>query len=382
MKVLVIPTWYPNGKDKLMGIYHKEFTEALNNFGIDANMLYIDRQRLNNPIKYLLMKKKIISNEINYKSYIYRMLNLSKINFDLQLKCYVKKMDKAFKDYLNENELPDIIHAHVTIPAGYAACIIGKKYNIPVIVTEHYSSFEKFFKNDNFKKYSNYVLENSTFSTVSNYMKEIMLNYTNECYVIPNLVNTEPFNNSVTRKIKKTFKLVSVCALREGKRIEIALKAIKILVDNGMDIHLDIIGDGFYENYFINVCNELNLNKYVSFLGRKNKFEIAEILKKEHALLISSELESFGIPGIEAMASGLPIISTDCLGPTEYIDSKVGVICKVNDQFDMANSIEKLYNNYNKYNSKVIQEKSMKYNKDEIIKNTLKLYNKIIKSNK
>ena len=30
MKVLVIPTWYPSGEDKLMGAYHKDFTEALN----------------------------------------------------------------------------------------------------------------------------------------------------------------------------------------------------------------------------------------------------------------------------------------------------------------------------------------------------------------
>ena len=45
MKVLVIPTWYPNGEDKLMGVYHKEFTYALNSYGVKADMLFIDRQR-------------------------------------------------------------------------------------------------------------------------------------------------------------------------------------------------------------------------------------------------------------------------------------------------------------------------------------------------
>ena len=40
MNVLVIPSWYPNGTDKLMGIYHKEFTEALIKNNISANMLY------------------------------------------------------------------------------------------------------------------------------------------------------------------------------------------------------------------------------------------------------------------------------------------------------------------------------------------------------
>ena len=46
MKVLVIPTWYPSGEDKLMGIYHKEFTEALNNNNIEANILFIERETL------------------------------------------------------------------------------------------------------------------------------------------------------------------------------------------------------------------------------------------------------------------------------------------------------------------------------------------------
>lgn len=381
MKVLVIPTWYPNGEDKLMGIYHKEFTENLNNYGISADMLFIDRQRLSNPIKYLFMRKKIIDNEINYKVYIYRMLNLSPISFKLQLKSYVKKMDKAFKTYLKYNDLPDILHAHVTVPAGYAACLLGKKYNIPVVVTEHCGNVERFYNGDILKEYGTYVLNNSTYSTVSNYMKNVVLKYTDNCEVIPNLVNITPFNNNSKRKLTKTFKLVSVCALREGKRLDIAFKAIKILVKKGLDIHLDIIGDGFYENYYINLCNELNLNKYVSFLGRKNKFEIAGILKKEHTLLISSELESFGIPGIEAMASGLPIISTDCLGPPEYINKDIGVICKVNDPADMANKIEYMISNYSKYDSKKIKEQANKYSPEVVIKNTIKIYEGAIKNN-
>ena len=66
MNVLVIPSWYPNGTDKLMGIYHKEFTEALIKNNISANMLYIDRQRLNAPFKYLFMKKHELIHEEHY----------------------------------------------------------------------------------------------------------------------------------------------------------------------------------------------------------------------------------------------------------------------------------------------------------------------------
>ncbi len=378
MKVLVIPTWYPSGEDKLMGIYHKEFTESLNNNGIDANILFIERNRLTKPISYLFKKKKIIIKETNYHTYLYRMLNMGSISFKWQLKRYVKTLKKAFKNYLKTNDKPDIIHAHVTVPAGYAACILGKIYNIPVVVTEHCGDLERFYKNPLFKEYGLYVLNNSYFTTVSKYMKDIALKYTDKCDIIPNLVDTKPFINNQKREIKDTFNLVMVCALREGKRIDIALEAIKKLK---IPVHLDIIGDGFYEVIYKNKCRDLGLDN-VRFLGRKTKQEIAEILKEEHALLITSEIESFAISGIEAMASGLPIITTDCLGPTEYVDNKVGLICKVNDPDDIAINISSLYDNYNNYDKDYIVNKALEYDSSNVIKKTTAIYNELLTNNK
>ena len=68
MKVLVIPTWYPTGKDKLMGNYHKEFTEALNAYGIKADMLFIERERLSNHLNTFFLKKRVSIKKIIMKS--------------------------------------------------------------------------------------------------------------------------------------------------------------------------------------------------------------------------------------------------------------------------------------------------------------------------
>ena len=378
MRVLVIPTWYPSGEDKLMGIYHKEFTEALNYNNVEANMLFIERERLTKPFSYLFHSKKEIIKEKNYIVYIYKMLNLGPISFKWQLNKYVRTLKKAFKDYLKHNPKPDIIHAHVTVPAGYAACVLGKKYNIPVVVTEHCGDLERFYNKEPFKKYGLFVLNNSYYTTVSKYMKNIALKYTNNCDVIPNLVDTKPFINDLKREIKNEFRLVIVCALREGKRIDIALEAIKKLK---IPVHLDIIGDGFYEVIYKNKCRDLGLEN-VRFLGRKTKQEIADILKREHALLITSELESFAISGIEAMASGLPIITTDCLGPTEYMNDKIGLICKVNDPDDIAIAISNLYDNYSQYDSDYIRNEALKYDSKNVINDTIKIYNKVLENKK
>ncbi len=374
MRVLVIPSWYPSGEDKLMGLYHKEFTGALNRYGIEANMLYIDRQRLSQPMKYLFMKKREVDIEKNYKVFKYRMLNLGPISFDLQVKSYTKKLEKAFKNYLKTNPKPDVLHAQVTVPAGYAACVLGKKYGIPVVVTEHGGNLERFFSKEQFKHYTEFVMDNCLYTTVSDYMKKIVLNYYPECDVIPNQVNVELFKNDVKRKIEGTFKLVTVCALREGKRLDIAFRALKQLVREEMDVHLDIIGDGFFEEIYKEKMREEGVQDYVTFLGRKSKEEIAEYLINEHALLISSELESFAIPGVEALASGMPVISTDCLGPSEFVDEKCGCLCKVNDPDDMVRAIKTVYEKYDEYDRKYLEGVADKFSEENVIKKAREIY--------
>lgn len=379
MRVLIIPSWYPFGGDGLMGIYHKEYAESLNKYGIDADVLFINRYGFSKLLEYVFTKKKRVIEEDNFKTYVYKTFDNKRKSFDENLNNYVKCLDESLRDYLKTNPKPDVLHAMVTVPAGYAACVVGKKYNIPVVVTEHGGALERFFNRSDLSKYGKYVLESSTYSTVSNYMKDIVLKYTKECYLIPNQVNTDIFKNHIKRKLDKTFKLVSVCALREGKKLDIAFKAVKKLVEKGIDIHYDIVGDGYYENEFKKSCHDEGLDKYVTFLGRLTKPEIAELFKSEHALLISSDLESFGIPGIEAMASGMPVVSTDCLGPTEYIDKKSGIICKVNDSDDMAKSIEKMIKNYDNYDKDYLEKCASKFSEKSVVEIAKEVYKNVIK---
>lgn len=375
MKVLVIPTWYPSGEDKLMGAYHKDFTEALNKNNIEADMLYISRQRLSKPFKYLFMKKKEIEKEKNYNVYHYKILNYGPISFDLAIKTYTNALYKAVKDYIKINGKPDILHAQVTLPAGYATYIVGQRLNIPVVITEHCGNLERFFK-EPLNKYTNQLLNKVTYSCVSSYMQKVALKYMDKCYVLPNLVNIDNYQNYGKRKLDKTFNLVSLCALREGKKIDNIFKAIKEIKD--IDIHLDVIGDGFYEKYYKDKCMELGMDDKVTFLGRKNKKEINEIFKGEHALVISSEIESFAIPGIEALATGIPVVSTKCLGPEEYIDESNGVLCEKNDVQSLKDAIIKLYNNYDKYDPSKLRESIVRFSEKEVAGKAYEIYKEAI----
>lgn len=55
MNVLIVPSWYPEGNDELLGIYHKEFASAISDY-VNTNMLYIYRIGLSYVFKYPFMK--------------------------------------------------------------------------------------------------------------------------------------------------------------------------------------------------------------------------------------------------------------------------------------------------------------------------------------
>ena len=377
MNILVIPSWYPSGKDKLMGIYHKEFCETLaKRKNINVNMLYIERERLNNPIKYLLMKKEYIINEKGYKTYIKRMLNVSKLNYDWQMKRYIKVLDKALQKYLKNNPKPDIIHTMVTLPAGYAACKLGEKYNIPIVITEHSSYFKRFFEGED-QKYGDFVLKHSAFTTVSNFMAKYMKKYISVCEVLPNMVDTDIFMKK--RKKITELKLVTTSALRQGKRIDDIFKALKILVETkNLNPKLTVIGDGFLENYYKNKCHELGMDKYVLFVGRKTKEEISKILLENNIFVIASEKETFCIPGIEALASGMPVVSTKCLGPEEYITDKCGKLVEVGNIKELADAIYDVYINIDKYDIKELRSIAQKYSNEFVIDKAIQIYQKVL----
>ncbi len=382
MNILVIPTWYPNGEDMLMGIYHKEFCEALSKRdNIRVNMLFIERERLSSPLKYLFMKKNYVIEENGYKTYVKRMLNVERINFDIQINRYVKVLDKAFNAYLKENPKPDVIHAMVTIPAGYAACILGAKYHIPVVVTEHATYYKDFYNQDKMK-YTEFVLKNAYYTSVSKYMLNDLPDYVKNSKWLPNLVDTKSF--MLKRKKINGLHIAKVCAFRKGKRVEDLLSALKIIVDENKisDVSLTIVGDGYLKEFYQEKCRELGLEQYVTFTGRKTKEEIAQILNESNIFVITSSNETFCIPGIEALASGMPVVSTKCFGPEEYIDNNCGKLVEIGDTKQLAQAIMDVYQNINSYDINYLRSIANRYSAQNVTDIAINIYKELIREEK
>lgn len=398
MKVLNIPAWYPNGEDKLIGNYHVEYTKCLNDNGISSDMLFVYRMRIKKPLEYLKEKKEVIIHHENFDCFIYKMLNIKSISKQLQLKNYIKTMEYGLKKYIEHKGKVDILHAHTIFPTGYAATVVGKKYHIPVVITDHSDMLVGFGKEEmgkdthfnnftkeyiqEYPKYFDYmkeIFEYSYLTSVNSLCESDVKRYTDRFDVLPNVVKTDEYS-IVKNKELKPFRFVSVCAFREGKNLEYGMQATKQLVDEGYNVQYDLVGAGFLDNYYRNKAKELNAEKCVSFLGRMDKKQINDVFKTHHCLLMPSNRETFGIPAIESLAAGVPVIISDaCLGPKEFVNDNCGYFFKNEDVEDLKNKMIQMMETYSNFNQEEMRKIALKYSPNEIAKVGKAIYNKVIK---
>ena len=192
MKVLIIPSFYPDFLNKNIGVFFKEQVDYLNDFGLDLDVIYVEQKSLRK-----LNFSNIFNNHYQFKTILrkaskdYRLLGWKMPGY-LGSKLWILLMEILFKRYIKINGIPDLIHAHNIFNGGIVAFNLSKKYNIPYIITEHDSAFlntDFSIKQKNIIK--NIYSNSSKIISVSNSLKaqinKIVQNI--EIEVIPNVVN-------------------------------------------------------------------------------------------------------------------------------------------------------------------------------------------------
>ena len=127
---------------------------------------------------------------------------------------------------------------------------------------------------------------------------------------------------------KERFTIVSVGRLSNPKGYDRLIKAVQKLHHDGIDLDLWLVGDGEERKSLIELANNAD---YIHFLG--TQLNPYPYMKQADLYVCSSRYEGFNLTVAEALALGLPVLSTDCTGPTEILDhGKYGMICENSEE--------------------------------------------------
>ena len=145
---------------------------------------------------------------------------------------------------------------------------------------------------------------------------------------------------------KKDFMLLSVGELSGRKNHEVIIKAIEQL--DRSDIKYFIAGKGMgkdnEEKHLISMIEELGLGDTVKLLGFRE--DVNDLYAAADAVAFPSKREGLGLAGVEAMAAGLPILTSNINGINEYsIDGETGFSCPPDDVYGFAKGISYMADN-------------------------------------
>ena len=249
----------------------------------------------------------------------------------------------------------DLLHVHYAIPhasAAYLAKQILKEQGIkiPYITTLHRTDITLVGKEPEFEPTISFAINQSDIVTsVSESLKKDTYKHfkvSKDIKVVPNFVCVSKFKKDPKNCKKSIFApngeriLMHISNFRKVKRIQDIIK-IHARVNKEIPTRLILIGDGPERSSMERLAREQGVENSTYFLGKIKETEKA--LCSADVYLMTSETESFGVSALEAMAAGIPVISSNTGGiPEVNVHDETGFLSDVGDIDDMSINLIKI----------------------------------------
>jgi L-malate glycosyltransferase len=261
---------------------------------------------------------------------------------------YETTLASTMVDVVLNNDL-DLLHVHYAIPhasAAYMAKQILKKKgkDIPVITTLHGTDITLVGKDKTFEPVVTFSInESDAITAVSNNLrKETYHSFAieKEIEVIHNFVDVQRFDKKPLDAFRKVLapngeKIIAHASnFRKVKRVNDIIR-IFANINKVVPSKLLMVGDGPDRPGAEELCRELGICDDVRFLGKQQEME--EILAISDMFMLTSEYESFGLSALEAMAAGVPVLSSNAGGiPEINIHGETGFMANIGDTEELT----------------------------------------------
>ena len=369
MNILLLTHSYPNRSDALKSIFIKEQAQLLSlYFDVTVVFFRVDYSHFKLFPEYSFSKVATVKLS-EYEVTIHKSLpGITQIIYIIQTYRFI------VKEILNKNK-PDLIHSHLSYPAGFLGTIIQKRKGIPNILTEH-TKIQAYARSWFHKQCLNYTYRNAcSIVSVSNALKtEISKVVNRRISVIYNYVDVDKFKTHVSKDGDK-LNIGFIGRLGNfNKGLDLLLASVSEL--GRKDFLLHIGGDGSLISNFKENAKELGIETNCKFYGDIPRDKIPEFYSRLDIFVLASRYETFGIVLIEAMACGIPVIATKCGGPQEIITQATGILVEKENIGELTTALKYMSENLSLYKAEDIRRYAEdNFGKKKFIEQISELYN-------
>ena len=360
LKILFVPRWYPARTDPMPGLFIQRQAEALaKQHTIQVISVHPDPQLQG---KYELVHS--VENSVNVCRVYYRSEKRLPVISSLVLFCrYVKAHHLGYTSL--EPFSVDVIHGHILTREIFFTWYMARKQKRPYITSEHWSRY--FPGNGSYKGLirkwlSRFLLKRSSgliavSEPLLQAMKAAKLVHP-KSYIVPNGIDVTAFVPPVSKPRNGKAVILHVsCFEDKSKNISGFLEAVAELYKHRNDFRVLLIGEGPDHLAMRNYARSLGLgNGQVEFTGLEQNTELIRLYQSGSFLVQSSHYETFGTVVIEALACGLPVVSTRTGIASVIINDSNGIIIQQPGVREIVKGLEQMLNIYPTFEGNKLHE--------------------------
>lgn len=373
--------WYPTKEDMLLGNFVQNHAKAIATL---ADVIVIHPIPSKNKTRTIEEKNNNSFHEIfvTYPIIKQSILNKSRLFLSI-MKSYRIGIQYAIKKY----GLPDICHVHIITKNILPAIQLQYKYNIPFIITEHWSRYLP--ENEDFNnKIQQWMVKffakkAVAITTVSPILANAMqkLGIKNQYFIIPNILDENIFrlNNTLPNNDEQKSILMIIHFDDNSKNWKDVISTIALLSKKRKDFRLDIIGDGKEKPLAIQLVEKLQISNFVCFHSTIPNENIPEYFHKCCFSLLFSNFETQGLVLIESLACGKPIVASRLPAIEQSIGTENGILVEPQNKQELLFALDSMLDKYKDYSPENLRQYAInRYSTSIIAQQFIDLYSKVL----
>lgn len=346
MKIVFITPWYPDEKQEHAGIFIQRQAQAL----AVTNDVVVIAAKIDYStfsfFKYSFNHQK--HNGVDeYRIKVSRSIPLLNQVVYLCIATWVAcKILKGFK--------VDIVNSFIGYPGAILGWLIGGLKGVSVIHTEH-TRLQNNYRSFWHKSLTRFGMRRADkLTAVSNWLaNQLQYDIKKEVLVVPNMIDEARF--LISRKPSMdVFHIGFLGSLNTNvKGLDHLLTAFATL---DFPCHLHIGGAGNLLDSYKMQAKSLGIGDRCTFYGFIKVVNVPSFFQQLHTFVCSSRFETFNVSLIEAMACGIPVVSTKCGGPEDFVSSINGYLVDIERGETLQAKISLMRKDYDSFSSFAIRE--------------------------
>lgn len=238
----------------------------------------------------------------------------------------------------------DVVNFHIAYPNCTRARLLQAIIRRPFVITEHFSAYRIGFnaRSKGVDRIKRIFRRQPPVIVVSRSLQGDIERFIGmpleTAFVIDNAVDTSIFQPKVD-EVPQEGRFFAIAGWRSPKRPDVLLDTLALCRAAGKHARIRIAGEGPFMDAMKERIKALGLEKEVDLLGQLSEQQVADEMRKAHALLHASDHETYSAVCAEALCSGTPVVASKVGGIVEYMTDADGVLVGTNEPEKWAHSL-------------------------------------------